>query len=351
MAPTILLVDDQHDILRLLHSALETLQSAELEIVEAPSGEEALLEVGRRRVDLLILDYRLPGMTGIELMHHVRARQPYVRVILITGITDRKARDEMLNAGAAAIFEKPIPLGDFLGTVERNLGLDSTIFPDETDRKAEVSRARFSDLLANFRQDLQADAVFLVNDRGLVVARAGDLRDNSMEVSLISALTATASAGLKVTKSNRQEGLDQYYVFTGGDHELILMPVDPSYSLLLAGRGPADQEHLRDTIQAMIMVRNEVGRSLRSIGATGDLSRAPRGARAKRKGKTGRLVAEPTEQGMEALLDEAEGQKIKPEDVDAFWDKAAEQHASKSSRPDAIPYEEARKLGLTPDKE
>jgi CheY-like chemotaxis protein len=352
MAPTILLVDDQHDILSLVHSALQTLQRAELEIVEATSGEDALLEVGRRKVDLLILDYRLPGMTGIELMHHVRARQPDVRVILITGITDRKARDEMLNAGAAAIFEKPIPLGDFLGTVERNLGLDSTIFPDESDRKAEVSRARFSDLLANFRQDLHADAVFLVNDRGLVVARAGDLRDRSLEVSLISALTATSSAGLKVSKSNRQEGLDQYYVFTGGDHELILMPVDPSYSLLLAGRGLADQEHLCDTIQAMIVVRNEVGRSLRSIGATGDLSHAARrGTGPKRKGKTGRLISAPTEEGMEALLDEAEAQKIKPEEVDAFWDQAAEKHAGKSSRPDAIPYEEARKLGLTPDKE
>jgi hypothetical protein len=129
------------------------------------------------------------------------------------------------------------------------------------------------------------------------------------------------------------------------------MPVDPSYSLLLAGRGLADQEHLCDTIQAMIVVRNEVGRSLRSIGATGDLSRAARGARPKRKGKTGRLISAPTEEGMEALLDEAEAQKIKPEDVDAFWDQAAEKHAGRSSRPDAIPYEEARKLGLTPDKE
>jgi hypothetical protein len=93
-----------------------------------------------------------------------------------------------------------------------------------------------------------------------------------------------------------------------------------------------------------------VGRSLRSIGATGDLSRSAREARPRRKGKTGKLAA-PAEAGIEALLDEAEAQKIKPEDVDAFWDKAAEQHASKSSRPDAIPYEEARKLGLTPDKE
>ncbi len=347
MAPTILLVDDQHDILRLLHSSLETLQRPELEIVEAPSGEEALLEVGRRRVDLLVVDYRLAGMTGIELMHHVRSRQPDVRVILITGISDRKARDEMLNAGAAAIFEKPIPLGDFLGTVERILGLDATIFPDDSDRKAQMSRARFSDLLANFRQDLRAAAVFLINDRGLVVARAGDLRDSSMEVSLVSALTATSSAGLKVARSNRQEGLQQYFVFTGGDHDLILMPVDPSYALLLAGNGLTAGAKLLETIQAMTAVREEVGKALLSIGATGDLSRSGREGRPKRKGKTGKLT--PGEDGMEALLDKAEEQKAKPEEVDAFWNQAAEQHANKSTRPEAIPYEEARKLGLTPD--
>lgn len=349
MAPTILLVDDQRDILRLLHSTLETLQRPELEILEAPSGEEALLAVGRSRVDLMVVDYRLAGMTGVELMHRVRARQPDVRVILITGISDRKARDEMLNAGAAAIFEKPVPLADFLDTVERQLGLGATIFPDDTDRRAEASRARFSDLVANFRQDLQADAVFLINDRGLVVARAGDLRDSSMEVSLVSALTATASAGLKVAKSNRQDGLDQYSVFTGGDHELILMPVDPAYFLLLAGRDLTGRGKLAEIIQAMTAVRDEVGRALRSIGATGDLSKA-RGAHGRRKGKTGKLVTPADEAGMEALLADAGARKINPDEVDEFWSKAAEEHASKSSRPDAIPYEEARKRGLTPDQ-
>ena len=349
MASTILLVDDQRDILRLIHSTLETLQRPDLEIVEAVSGEDALTEVGRRRVDLMVLDFRLPGMTGVDLMHQVRAKQPDVRVILITGITERKARDEMLNAGAAAIFEKPVPLGDFLDTVERNLGLDATIFPDETDRKAEASRARFSDLLANFRQDMQADAVFLINDRGLVVARAGDLHDRSMEVSLVSALTAAASAGLKVAKSNHQEALNQYYVFAGGDQELILMPVDPSYSLLLAGSGLTDRKHLDDTVQAMTAVRDELERSLRAIGATGDLSRAPGAAKARRKGKTDKLAPTAADAGIEAILDEAEVQKIRTEDVDGFWDRAAERHANKPTRPEAIPYEEARKRGLTPD--
>lgn len=349
MAPMILLVDDQHDVLRLLHSALETLQRPGLEVLEAPSGEEALLEVGRHRIELLVSDYRLAGMTGLELMHRVRAGQPDVQVILITGITDRKAREEMLNAGAAAIFEKPIPLGDFLGTVERILGLDATIFPDESDRKAEVSRARFSDLLANFRQDMAADAVFLLNDRGLVVARAGDLRDSSMEVSLISALSATSSAGLKVAKSNRQERLDQYFVFAGGDHDLVLMPVDASYSLLLAGNGLTGETNLTDTLRAMLAVRNELERSLRSIGATGELAQPGREGRSKRKSKL-EAATEAGESEIEALLEDAKARGAKPDEVDAFWDKAAEQHANVSTRPEAIPYEEARRRGLIPDE-
>ena len=76
MERNILLVDDQRDILRLLHATLDTLKIQGLKIFEAPSGEEALIESARHRVDLLVTDYKLPGMSGVELMHKVRARHP-----------------------------------------------------------------------------------------------------------------------------------------------------------------------------------------------------------------------------------------------------------------------------------
>lgn len=348
MAPTILLVDDQRDILRLLHSTLDTLKLKELEVIEAPSGEEALLQVGRRRVDLLVTDYLLPGISGIELMHKMRVRYPDVRVILITGMSDRKARDEMLNAGAVAIFDKPIPLADFLDIVERSLGLVRTIFPAETDARTEAKRSRVSDLLANFRQDIRASAVLLLNDRGLVVARAGDLRDSSLEVSLVSALNAIFSAGLKVARSNRQENLNQYFVFNGGDNDLVLIPVDPSYALLLAGAGVASRESVMDTVAAMMAVRDELGKSLRSMGVTAEL-KLPAPA-APKKGRAGEADSAPTEPEMEALLNQATRSKVKPEEMDAFWDQAAQQHANKPTNPEVIPYEQARKMGLTPDE-
>jgi CheY-like chemotaxis protein len=350
MAPTILLVDDQRDILRLLHSTLDTLHNEELKVIESPSGEEALLAIQRHKIDLLVTDYRLPGMSGIELMHKMRVRQPDVRVILITGMTDRKARDEMLNAGAVAIFDKPIPLADFLDIVERSLGMVRTIFPTETDARAEAKRARVSDLLANFRQDIQASAVFLLNDRGLVVARAGDLRDSSLEVSLVSALNAMFSAGLKVARSNRQDRLNQYCVFNGGDNDLILVPVDPMYSLLLAGIGIAKPETVMDTVGAMLAVRDEVGKSLRSMGVTAELKDPNTQPAPRKRGKTGELRGAAPAPEMEALLKQAESARVKPEEVDAFWDRAAQQHANKTDNPEVIPYEEARKMGLTPDK-
>src|SRR5574338_126240 len=131
MRPCVLLVDDQRSILHLLHSALNTM-GHDLEIIEAPSGEEALLSAQLRKIDLVVSDYLLPGITGIELIHKIRARHPDVKVVLVSGITSRKAREQMLNAGAAAVFDKPIPMADVIDVIERSLGLVRTVFPPET---------------------------------------------------------------------------------------------------------------------------------------------------------------------------------------------------------------------------
>jgi CheY-like chemotaxis protein len=341
MTPAILLVDDQPDILRLLHSALDTLGHPDLEIIEAASGEAALEEVSRQRVDLLVTDYNLPGMTGTELMHKVRAGQPDMRVILITGNTDRKVRDEMLNAGAVGVFSKPIPLGDFLDAAERGLGFARTLLPAESEQTPVAGELRVSEVLANFRLDTHSSAVFLINNRGLVVARAGNLRDSSMEVSLISALTASFSAGLKVADSNRQDALDQYSIFRGGDHDLVLMPVDASYVLLLASNDLASQENLPGTILAMTAVKHEVGKGLRAMGAS-----AP--ARKKRL-RTDKVP--PAAPEMEALLNVAEKGEVSKDELDAYWETAAAEHAGQPMSKDVITFEEARKMGLTPDTE
>ena len=83
----ILIAEDHREVSRLLRTSLETLDS-KMEVVECPSGEEAILEASRHQIDVLVSDYRLPGISGIELMNKVRHFHPETKVILITGLTD-----------------------------------------------------------------------------------------------------------------------------------------------------------------------------------------------------------------------------------------------------------------------
>jgi len=357
MSRNILLVDDQRDVLRLLHSTLDSLKNTDIQIFEAPSGEEALLEASRNQIDLLVADYLLPGITGVELVHKIRARHPEAKVILISGITDRKARDVMLGAGAAAIFDKPIPLADFLDVVERCLGLVRTIFPPEaTDGKDEARHSRLSDLLANFRQDINAQAIILINERGRVLARAGDLYDSSLEVSLLSALIAIHAAGLKASRYIHQETPDSYHVFRGGDHDLFFIPVTTSYALLLAGNGLANEEQALETISSLLNLRQQMEKGLKSLGVTSELkplAETPEPAKAEPAKKTAAKVkpfatdAAPAPE-MEALLKTAADKKTSQSDMDSFWNDAAEKHGSTPLKPDMISFEDARKLGIVP---
>ncbi|MEW6284601.1 MAG: response regulator [Chloroflexota bacterium] len=350
--PCVLIVDDQRDIVRLLHSTLQTL-GHQMEIVDAPSGEEALLVAARRKVDLLVADYLLPGISGVELMRKVKARNPEMRVIFITGMTDRKSRDEMLNAGALAIFDKPIPLADFLDAVERGLGLVRTIFPMETAKETEIHRQSLAELLGGFRQKIKADAVFLINDRGRVLARAGDLYDSSMEVSLLAALMGIYSAAFKVSRIIRQEHLDNFHVFRGGDHDLILIPVDGSHALLLAGRGLANSDRILQTVDGMLFVRGDVENILKSLGvAPMEAGAEPAVPEAEAAEPVPPFVlAQPPapepEVDVDALLAAASKKKI-AEDVDAFWEEAVEKAGNIPISPDVITFADAQKLGLKP---
>ena len=359
MKKHVLLVDDQRDILRLLRSTLETLKNDAIVIHETISGEEALLESTRQKVDLLITDYKLPGMSGVELMHKIRGRNPDIQVMFITGTTERDMRDEMINAGALAIFDKPIPLADFLDMTERGLGLVQTIFPPEleSEKTDNAPHSRLSDLLANFRQDVNADAVFLLNDKGLVQARTGKLRDESMEVSLVSTLMSIHTSSLKVARLNHQESLDSFHVFSGGDHDLLFIPVTHLFALLVAGTGLAANDRILESVGSLLALRKEVEKALKSMGVTGELKLPAEEKRAKPVNEsqesapriqTDQLKKISPAPEMEKLLDQATTQKSKIQSSDDYWNDAAEKHGKKPASSDVMSIEDARRMGLLP---
>jgi len=341
--PRVLIVDDQRDIMRLIHSTLDTL-GHKLDIYEAPSGEEALLEMSRHPVDLLISDYKLPGITGVELMKKVRVKNPDVKVVLITAMSDKRTRDDILSAGATAIFDKPIPLADFLDAVERILDLQRTILPPE-DEKLRANRQTLAEQMTSLRKKIGAQAVFLISDRGRVLERAGDLYDSSMEVSLLSAVNAIFGAGQRVSRLMHQDG-GQFHVFGGGDQDLLLIPISSLYGMLVAGQGLASFSRLAVVMEAVMFVRGEMEKSLKSMGMPTTVVEA-------QEAEIVPMVSAGTNvltQDIDDLMTKVKDQRIKPSEADAFWDDAVEKHGNPPLKPDVISYEQAKRLGLTPNQ-
>ena len=343
--PRVLIVDDQRDILRLIHATLDTL-GHEMKILEAPSGEEALLEATNHKIDLVISDYKLPGITGVELMAKIRARNPDVKFILITAMTDRRTRDEIRNAGAIANFDKPIPLADFMDTVERVLGFKRTLLIDEAEATQTQGKSTLSGTLANLRKKVGAQAVYLLSDRGRVMERAGDLYDNSMEVSLFSSLMATFSAGNKAARIMLMNVHGHYHVFSDDKHDLILMPVSSLYALVVAGEKFTAHNGIMDAVEAMRTARDGIESGLRSLG----VPTAPaEQSESERLGPLPATLNVPT-QDLAAMLTKASADKKTDVDADAFWDEAVEKHGNPPLKADHISYEQARQLGLAPKK-
>ncbi|MEW6093044.1 MAG: response regulator [Chloroflexota bacterium] len=341
----ILIVEDQREVSRLLRSALETLEH-NLQVVEIPSGEEAILDSSRNPVDLLVADYRLPGMTGLELMAKVRRFHADVKVILVTGQTDPKVRRQIAEAGADAFFIKPVPMADFLDAVERHLGLVETILPPEpisTDEDEDAeSRRSLPDLLAGLRQDIEATAVLLLNDEGRVLARAGDLPDANAEVSLLSSLLSIYSAGQKVSRLLGQKTFSSWFIFNGGVHDLIFSPAAEGHAVLFIGPGLAEEARALRTVEIWSSVRPTIEK------AVGEITQPVIVTKAVQEPLPPPLEAvESSAKEMEPLFKDAR-KKLKSADVDEFWNKAAKKHKA-PTKPDMLTYEQAKQLGLTPE--
>ena len=104
---SILIVDDDQEIIDLLKAYLE--RQAPYEIAAAADGITALIEVGRVKPDLLILDIMIPGVDGVEVCRRIKADSSNkTAIIAISGTTERQS--QVLEAGADAFMLKPVDM-------------------------------------------------------------------------------------------------------------------------------------------------------------------------------------------------------------------------------------------------
>ncbi len=100
----ILIVDDEKNIRLTLSQALETLGA---EIDTAANGEEALTKLKEKGFGLILLDIRMPGMDGMEVLRRVREIRPDIRIIMITAYGTVESAVEAMKLGAVDFLQKP----------------------------------------------------------------------------------------------------------------------------------------------------------------------------------------------------------------------------------------------------
>ncbi len=365
----ILIVDDQREVRRMLRSALETLR-LEIKVTDVPSGEEAILIISRQPVDLLISDVYLPGISGLELKDRAMLRNPDMRMILITGVEDRRVRQKVVEADVDAYFFKPLDMESFLATV---LGfIQATALPDKDAPPPAVSEPAappphlgqplepedeppetptLSSRLTGLRRVLKANSALLFDARGEIIAQAGELPLQMAAVpplQMLGGMLENATRFSLLMGVNLPRGL---MFFPGSDQDLYLTHVGQNVGLLMALNSEARQEeHLCRVMREARLAAFDLLEMLVDWGV--QVTTTPASPYLLPEQET--TLAE--EAGLaevlpelDAIFDAQTTNAAQSLDADAFWDDLAQHPELTGTSSDALTYEQARQLGLAPD--
>jgi len=111
----VLVVDDEQGFREPL---VKRLKRRDLEVSAAASGQEALEILGVFPADVVLLDVKMPGMSGFEALHRIKAVHPLVEVILLTGHADLDSSVQCLECGAFDYLLKPADMDSLLFKIQ-----------------------------------------------------------------------------------------------------------------------------------------------------------------------------------------------------------------------------------------
>jgi len=128
----ILIVDDEPQILKLLSKLLSSLNC---EVSTAGNGELALEMIGKEHFDLILLDLRLPGLSGIEVLKEARSKSPASTIVVITAYGSVDNAIQAMKLGADDFLQKPFDLEQLRMLVRRALERSEAL-KESADEKA-----------------------------------------------------------------------------------------------------------------------------------------------------------------------------------------------------------------------
>lgn len=108
----IVIADDSRTARFLIRQYLEMAGFYQADFIEVESGREAFDHLKENTVDLVITDYKMPEMDGLDLLRRIKAspKLHHLPVLVITSFANQAKIDELLENGAFAVLQKPLSL-------------------------------------------------------------------------------------------------------------------------------------------------------------------------------------------------------------------------------------------------
>jgi DNA-binding NtrC family response regulator len=114
---TVLVVDDEQAV----RASLSAILKASCHVLEARNGRQALEMLGAHPIDLVMLDQRMPGEQGLDVLVQIKSIDPTIIVVLATAVREVKTAVEALKRGAYDYITKPFEVDDIVLLVQRAL--------------------------------------------------------------------------------------------------------------------------------------------------------------------------------------------------------------------------------------
>jgi CheY-like chemotaxis protein len=114
----ILVADDEVVVRDLLRRVLT---EAGYQVIAVETGKQAIENVRKERVDLVLLDINMPGIGGVEALREIIAEVPTSRVIMLTAVNDPKTAELVMSLGALDYLTKPIDIATLKKAIQTHL--------------------------------------------------------------------------------------------------------------------------------------------------------------------------------------------------------------------------------------
>jgi len=116
MSEKVLIVDDEKDFLDII---AERISTRGMDVSTATSAEDALNMVAKESFDVVIMDFMMPALDGFKALKLMKAEQPEVQIILLTGNVPEEKRIEAKALGALDVIEKPPDLKKLIEKIKK----------------------------------------------------------------------------------------------------------------------------------------------------------------------------------------------------------------------------------------